>query len=207
MSKNFHAYFIHINFFEKPNKKIYIRAKEVYCDATIFFLFFIVYLPKRKWKLKNGLRLPTLPYRKIFFFQSWIQVTKNTGTADKIKNTEEQYIDIVKSERIIGKLCSHGKILPQTGLNRKATNHRYIYIVYTYSIYRIYRGYLPRKCTGKSWYDSAQCRSHSGFGIILLILSLLLFLLLFLRPRVTPIARIISSIICIIWCCDWTKFR
>ena len=47
---------MHINFF-------YNRAKELYCDATIFvFWFFIVYLLKKKWKLKNGPRLPTLPY-------------------------------------------------------------------------------------------------------------------------------------------------
>ena len=36
MPKNFQVYFIHINFFKKPNKKIYNRAKELYCDATIF---------------------------------------------------------------------------------------------------------------------------------------------------------------------------
>ena len=34
----------------KPNKKIYNRAKELYCDATIFvFRFFIVYLLKKIW--------------------------------------------------------------------------------------------------------------------------------------------------------------
>ena len=54
MSKNFQIYFIHINLFEKPNKKIYNRTKELYYDATIFvFWFFIVYLPKKmeteKW--------------------------------------------------------------------------------------------------------------------------------------------------------------
>ena len=31
-----YTYFIHINFFKKPNKKIYNRAKELYCDTTIF---------------------------------------------------------------------------------------------------------------------------------------------------------------------------
>ena len=54
MSKNFQVYFINVNFFKKPNKKNYNRAKELYCDATIFvFWFFIVYLPKKmeteKW--------------------------------------------------------------------------------------------------------------------------------------------------------------
>ena len=49
MSKNFQVNFIHIIFFKKPNKKIYNRAKELYCDITIFvFWFFIVYLPKKK---------------------------------------------------------------------------------------------------------------------------------------------------------------
>ena len=63
MSKNFQVYFIHIHFFKKPNKKMYNRAKELDCDATTFvFWFFIVYLPKKKWKLKNVPRLPTLPY-------------------------------------------------------------------------------------------------------------------------------------------------
>ena len=46
--KNFQVYFIHIDFFKKPNKKIYNRAKELYYDAAIFvFWFFIVYLPKK----------------------------------------------------------------------------------------------------------------------------------------------------------------
>ena len=37
MAKNFQVYFIlHMNFFKKPNKTIYNRAKELYCDATIF---------------------------------------------------------------------------------------------------------------------------------------------------------------------------
>ena len=46
---------------------MYNRAKELYCDSTIFvFWFFIVYLPKKKWKLKNGPRLPTLPYEMMF---------------------------------------------------------------------------------------------------------------------------------------------
>ena len=61
MSKIF-IYFMHtcIHFFKKPNKKIYNRAKELYCDATIFvFLFFVVYLPKKygNWKMAQGCRL------------------------------------------------------------------------------------------------------------------------------------------------------
>ena len=36
MSKNFQVHFIRINFFKKPNKKMYSRATELYCDATIF---------------------------------------------------------------------------------------------------------------------------------------------------------------------------
>ena len=39
---------------------MYNRAKELYCDATIFVSwFFIVYLPKknRNWKMAQGCRL------------------------------------------------------------------------------------------------------------------------------------------------------
>ena len=60
MSKNFQVYFIHIHFFKKLNKKIYNRAKELYCDATIFvFWFFIVYLPKKNgnWQMAQGCQL------------------------------------------------------------------------------------------------------------------------------------------------------
>ena len=54
MSKNSQVYFKHINYFKKSNRKNYNRAKELYCDATIFvFWIFIVYLPKKmeteKW--------------------------------------------------------------------------------------------------------------------------------------------------------------
>ena len=75
MSKNFQVYFIHINFFKKPNKRIYNRAKELYYDATIFvFWFFIVYLPKKNenWKMTQGCRLsPTK-----FYFTSHVDKTK-----------------------------------------------------------------------------------------------------------------------------------
>ena len=60
MSKNFQIYFIRMNFFKKPNKKIDNRAKQLYCDATIFvFWFFIVYLPKKNvnWKISEGCHL------------------------------------------------------------------------------------------------------------------------------------------------------
>ena len=54
MSKNFQVYFIHINFFKKPNRKIYNRAKELNCDATIFVnWFFIVYSPKKKMETEQ----------------------------------------------------------------------------------------------------------------------------------------------------------
>ena len=39
MSTNFQVYFIHINFFKKPKKRIYNRAKKLYCDAAIFVFF------------------------------------------------------------------------------------------------------------------------------------------------------------------------
>ena len=71
MSKNFQVYVIHIHFFKKPNKKIYNRAKKLYCDATIFvFDCFLSTCQKKKWKLKNGPRLPALPY--FFYFSLYI---------------------------------------------------------------------------------------------------------------------------------------
>ena len=39
---------------------MYNKAKELYCDATIFFIrFFIIYLPKKNgnWKIAQGCRL------------------------------------------------------------------------------------------------------------------------------------------------------
>ena len=51
-----------MNFFKEPKKKKLQWAKELYCDATIFVIwFFIVYLPKKYGNLKmaNG---PTFPY-------------------------------------------------------------------------------------------------------------------------------------------------
>ena len=54
MSKNVQVYFIHINFFKKPYKEIYNRAKDLYCDATIFvFASLLSTCPKKmetaKW--------------------------------------------------------------------------------------------------------------------------------------------------------------
>ena len=60
MSKNFQVYFIPQIFLRNQMKKIYNRAKELYCDATIFvFYFFIVYLPKKNgnWIIAQGCRL------------------------------------------------------------------------------------------------------------------------------------------------------
>ena len=62
--KNFHVYLIHMNFLRNQTKKIYNRVKEqLYCDANIFvFRYVIVFWSKKRWKLKNNLRLPTLSY-------------------------------------------------------------------------------------------------------------------------------------------------
>ena len=66
MSKNFQVYFVNINFFKKLNKKIYNRAKDLYCNATIFvFRFFIVYLLNKNgnWKMAQDCRfLPILAF-------------------------------------------------------------------------------------------------------------------------------------------------
>ena len=52
-SKNFQVYFIHIIFFKQPSKKIDNRAEELYCNATIYIFFLIIYCPKKmetdKW--------------------------------------------------------------------------------------------------------------------------------------------------------------
>ena len=45
---SFQVYFMHINFFEKPNKKIYDRAKELYFDATIFVLYLLLSTCQKK---------------------------------------------------------------------------------------------------------------------------------------------------------------
>ena len=66
MSKNVQVYFIHKHFFKEPNKKIYNRVKEFYCPATIFFFFdCLLSTCRKKRKLQNGPRLPTLPYRDV----------------------------------------------------------------------------------------------------------------------------------------------
>ena len=60
MLTNFQVYFVRVNVFKKTNKKIYNRAKELYCDATIFvFRFVIVYSSKKNgnWKIVQGCRL------------------------------------------------------------------------------------------------------------------------------------------------------
>ena len=68
MSNNFQVYFIYINFSRKQTIKIHNKAKEFYYNATMFvFEFSIVYLRKKKWEPKNGPRLPTFPYRFIFY--------------------------------------------------------------------------------------------------------------------------------------------
>ena len=59
MSKNFQVYFIHINFFKKPNKKFTIEPKSY--TAMLLYLFFDSLLSTcpKKWKLKmaQGCRL------------------------------------------------------------------------------------------------------------------------------------------------------
>ena len=61
LSHNFQLYFIHINFFKKPNKKICNRAKEILRCYYICFLIFYCLLAQKKCQLKNGQTL-TLPY-------------------------------------------------------------------------------------------------------------------------------------------------
>ena len=92
MSKIFQVYFIHINFFKKSNKKIYIKAKELYCDATILvFWFFIVYLPKKmeaeKWPKAADSSLPKDIFIKIcvWFLKSYNTLSFVTFTLHLIR--------------------------------------------------------------------------------------------------------------------------
>ena len=74
ISKNFQVYFRHINFFKKPNKKIFNRAKELHCDATIFaFWFYIVYFLKKNgnWKIAQDCRLSPTSWRCATLNQSF----------------------------------------------------------------------------------------------------------------------------------------
>ena len=51
----------HVKKFSSQQKKITIEPKN--CSAMLLYLFLILYrLLAQKWKLKNGPRLPTLPY-------------------------------------------------------------------------------------------------------------------------------------------------
>ena len=43
---------------------MYNRAKELYCDVTIFFFDSLLSTCPKKWKLKNSPRLLILPYFK-----------------------------------------------------------------------------------------------------------------------------------------------
>ena len=82
---------IHINFFKKPNKKIYNRSKELYCDATIFiFGFFIVYWPKKNgnWKMAQGCWLsPThINYFLINFCSTLFLLSTHLGKSTSLIN-------------------------------------------------------------------------------------------------------------------------
>ena len=61
MSKNCQVYFIHIIFFKKPNKTFTIEPKSY--TSMLLYMFFdsLLSTGPKKWKLKNGPRLPTLP--------------------------------------------------------------------------------------------------------------------------------------------------
>ena len=79
MSKNFQVYFIHINFFKKPNKKFTIESKS-YTVMLLYFFFnsLLSTCPKKngKWKMAQRCRLspillPTLPYIAFFYYVFW----------------------------------------------------------------------------------------------------------------------------------------
>ena len=63
ISKKCSSLFYNINFFKKPNKKKFTLKPKRY-TAILLHLFLILYClrARQKWKLKNGPKLPTLPY-------------------------------------------------------------------------------------------------------------------------------------------------
>ena len=51
--KKLQVYFIHINFFKKPNEKNYDRAKELYYEAAIFFLISYYLVSQKKMETEK----------------------------------------------------------------------------------------------------------------------------------------------------------
>ena len=51
-------------FLRNQTKKIYNRAKELYCDSTIFVSWFFVYLPKKKMETRKSPKATDYPRKK-----------------------------------------------------------------------------------------------------------------------------------------------
>ena len=67
---------MHLNFFKKPNLKNLQQSQRVILKCYyICFLILYCLLAQKKWKLKNGLRLPTLPYIFIYMYNSLKTIT------------------------------------------------------------------------------------------------------------------------------------
>ena len=66
MSKKCQVYFIHIIFFKKQTKKIYNRAKELYCDATIFVFDSLISTCPKKMKTEKWSKAADSPLLKCF---------------------------------------------------------------------------------------------------------------------------------------------
>ena len=62
MSNEFQVYFIHINFLKEPNKSLQSSQRVVLQCCNICFSIIYYLLAQKKWKLRNGPRLPTLLY-------------------------------------------------------------------------------------------------------------------------------------------------
>ena len=78
MSKNFQVYSIPINFFKKP-KKINLQQSQRVILRCYYTRLFILYclLAQKKWRLKNGPRLPSPLYPFPFsskFKKFWMQI-------------------------------------------------------------------------------------------------------------------------------------
>ena len=79
--ENFQVYFIHTNF-QKNQIKTKIEPKSLYCDATIFLLrFFIVFLPKKKWKLEKWPKAVDSP-KLIFLYKICIQQSQKVPSIE-----------------------------------------------------------------------------------------------------------------------------
>ena len=106
MSKNFQVYFIHINFFKKPNNTFL-----EYCDATIFvFWFFIDCLPKENGncKMAQGCRLSSTP-----FFFACCTFRSGVRESRRWNNSKHSAFSFLPVKRKLQEVASLSRPLPR----------------------------------------------------------------------------------------------